>query len=103
VLLHPEGYPTQRGAAPVTLTSLQLARDGIGYVHIRGRVLNPNAFTVQNTTIVGALYSAAGEIVSVGSTVVLPPIPPNAWTTFDVSIQHVPYARYQLFAQAEPE
>jgi hypothetical protein len=103
VILHPEGRPTDRGAAPVTLSGVGRYTDAIGYVHLTGRVTNANPFAVENAVVVGVLVDGNGGFVSLGSTVVIGAIEPNASAPFDILIEYAPYTTYRLFAQAEPK
>jgi len=103
VILHPEGAPTSRGAALLTFTVAGRYQDAVGYVHITGRVSNPNPFAVKNVTVNGALLNAQGEIVSTGMTILVDSIAANGSATFDVAIKHVPYTNYRLYVQGEPQ
>jgi len=103
VMLHPEGYPTSRGAAPLTLSGLRSYRDGVGYVHLTGRVTNANPFAVKNVTVNGALLNAAGEIVSVGMSILIDNVTANGAATFDVAVPYTPYTNYKLYVQGEPQ
>lgn len=103
VILHPEGAPTSRGAAPLTFTVTGRYQDAVGYVHLSGRVNNANPFAVKNVTVNGALLNAQGEIVSTGMTILVDSIAANGSATFDVAIKYVPYANYRLYVQGEPQ
>lgn len=103
VMLHPEGAPTSRAAAPLTFTVTGRYQDAIGYVHLVGRVRNANPFAVKNVTVNGALLNAQGEIVSVGMTILVDSIAANGSATFDVAIKYAPYATYRLYVQGEPQ
>ncbi len=103
VVLHPEGRPTDRGRAPVTVSVTGHSRDSVGYVHITGWVKNDNPFTIKNTTVTGALLDAAGAVVSVDSVVVIEMIDPGQSAAFEVMIPYVSYSSYQVYAQAEPK
>lgn len=103
VILHPEGAPTSRGAAPLTFTVTSRYQDAVGYVHLTGRVRNLNAYAVKNVTLNGALLSAQGEIVSTGMTILVDSIAANGSATFDVAIKYVPYTNYRLYVQGEPQ
>jgi hypothetical protein len=70
-------------------------------VRITGTVTNGNPFTVRNANIAGTLTDAGGQIVSVGSTLVLGEIAPGASVSFDLRIAYEPYAYYQLYIQAQ--
>ncbi len=101
VMLHPEGAPTSRVAAPLTFTVTGRYQDAVGYVHITGRVRNPNAYAVKNVTVNGALLNAQGEIVATGMTILVDSVPANGSATFDVAIKYEPYANYRLYVQGE--
>jgi hypothetical protein len=103
VILHPEGAPTDRGAAPLSVSATGRYQDAVGYVHLTGWVRNPNAFAVKNVTVNGALLNAQGEIVSTGMAILVDSIAANGSTTFDVAIKYVPYATYRLYIQGEPQ
>jgi hypothetical protein len=103
VILHPEGAPTDRGAAPLSVSATGRYQDAVGYVHLTGWVRNPNAFAVKNVTVNGALLNAQGEIVSTGMAILVDSITANGSTTFDVAIKYVPYATYRLYIQGEPQ
>jgi hypothetical protein len=103
VILHPEGAPTDRAAAPLIPTATGRYQDAVGYVHLTGRVRNLNAFAVQNVTVNGALLNAQGEIVSTGLAILVDSIPANGSATFDVAIKYVPYANYRLYVHGEPQ
>ncbi|MFN2283780.1 MAG: FxLYD domain-containing protein [Anaerolineae bacterium] len=103
VILHPEGAPTDRGAAPLTVSATGRYQDAVGYVHLTGWVRNPNAYTVKNVTVNGALLNVQGEIVSTGMAVLVDSIAPTTSATFDVAIKYVPYANYRLYVQGEPQ
>jgi len=103
VILHPEGRPTERGRAPVTVSVTGHSRDSVGYVHLTGRITNDNPFTIRNTTVTGALLDAAGAIVSVDSVVVIEMVDPGQSAAFEVVIPYVSYSSYQVYAQAEPK
>ena len=103
VILHPEGAPTDRGAAPLTFAVTGRYQDAVGYVHLTGRVSNPNPFAAKNVTVNGALLNAQGEIVSTGMTILVDSIAANGSATFDVAIKYVPYTNYRLYVQGEPQ
>ncbi len=103
VILHPEGAPTDRSAAPLTVSTTGRYQDAVGYVHLTGRVRNPNAYAVKNVTVNGALLNAQGEIVSTGMTILVDSVAANGSATFDVIIKYVPYANYRLYVQGEPQ
>lgn len=103
VILHPEGAPTDRNAAPLTVSATGRYRDVVGYVHLTGWVRNSNAYAVKNVTVNGALLNAQGEIVSTGMAVLVDSIAPNSSATFDVAIKYVPYATYRIYVQGEPQ
>ncbi|MBN2391925.1 MAG: hypothetical protein JXR84_14450 [Anaerolineae bacterium] len=103
VILHPEGAPTDRGAAPLTVSATGRYQDAVGYVHLTGWVRNPNAYAVKNVTVNGALLNAQGEIVSTGMAILVDSIAANNSATFDVAIKYVPYATYCLYVQGEPQ
>jgi hypothetical protein len=102
VLLHPEGRPTKRESAPVALSGVRLAADGLDSVRITGRVTNENPFKVKNPIVMGVLADGSGQTVSLGYTyVIVEDIEPGASVSFDMRVQHRPYTRYQMHAQAE--
>ncbi|MGC9469568.1 MAG: hypothetical protein ACP5HS_13315 [Anaerolineae bacterium] len=102
VMLHPEGRPTdRRQPVPVELRKAGSTIDGIGYVHITGSVTNPNPVPVQDITINGVLLER-GEIVSIGTDLILGPIAPNASVPFEVLVRYAPYTQTQLYVQALP-
>ena len=103
VMLHPEGYPTSRGAAPLTFSVSGRYQDVVGYVHITGQVRNPNPFAVKNVTVTGALLNAQGEIVSTGMTILVDSVASNGAAAFDVTIKYTPYTNYRLYIQGEPQ
>lgn len=103
VILHPEGAPTSRGAAPLTFTVTGRYQDVVGYVHLTGRVRNANPYVVKNVTVNGALLNAQGEIVSTGMTILVDSIAANGAATFDVVVKYVPYANYRLYVHGEPQ
>lgn len=100
VMLHPEGYPTQRQPLPVEVRSTRSYRDSIGWVHITGSVYNPNPVAVRDVSIAGALLDQRGEIVNLGTDLLLEPLAPEQSATFDVLVRYVPYTQTQLFVQA---
>ena len=99
--LHPEGYPTDRPSSPVDVVSSGRYHDGVGFVHLTGRVGNPNPFPIKNATINGALLNARGEIVSLGTDLVLETLQPGDWAPFDVAVKSVPYTQTRLYVSAE--
>ncbi len=103
VMLHPEGAPTTRGAARLSVSVTGRYQDNVGYVHITGRVTNANAFAVKNVTVVGALLDGAGNIVNVGMTILVDSVAANASATFDLAIKYTSYANYRLYVQGEPQ
>jgi hypothetical protein len=99
--LHANGTPVvYRQPASLVLSGLSVFRDGIGNVRITGTATNGNAFTVRNPTIAVALIDADGDIVSVGSSIVLEEVAPGASVPFDVRVEYQPYAWYELYVQA---
>ncbi len=103
VMLHPEGAPTSRVAGPLTFTVTGRYQDAVGYVHITGRVRNPNAYAVKNITVNGALLNAQGEIVATGMTILVDSVAANGAAAFDVAIKYEPYANYRLYVQGEQQ
>jgi hypothetical protein len=100
--LHPDGRPTGRKSAPVVLSNLGLAYDGLESVRITGIATNSNEFKIKNVVVSGVLLDASDQIVSVGSAYVLEEdIEPGQWVRFDLRIQHERFYRYYLYAQAE--
>jgi hypothetical protein len=102
VMLHPEGYPTTRTTAQVNVSGVGRSVDGIGYVHITGNVTNPNPVPVHDVTISGVLLDQAGEIVSIGTDILIGALEAGATSRFDVVLRYAPYTQFQLFVQAEP-
>jgi hypothetical protein len=101
-VIHPDALATERESAPIELSGVRVVEDGTGYVRLGGTATNGNPFKVKNVTVVGVLMDARGEIVSMGSTYVIQEdIEPGGSVSFDVRIEKEPYARYQLYAQAE--
>ena len=71
-------------------------------VRITGLAANGNEFKIKNVVVAGVLRDASGEDVSVGSTFLLEEdIEPGSGVRFDLRIKYAPFARYQLYAQAE--
>lgn len=103
VMLHPEGYPTTRGSAPLTLSGLGRYQDSVGYVHLTGRVHNANPFAVKNVTVSGVLLNGTGEIVSLGMTILVDNVASNGSTTFDIAVKYTPYTNYRFYVQGEPQ
>lgn len=99
--LHPEGYPTERPSSPVDVISTGRYHDGVGFVHLTGRVTNPNPFPIKNVTVNGALLDARGEIVSLGTDLVLETLQPGESASFDVPVRGVPYTQTQLYVSGE--
>jgi LysM repeat protein len=100
--IHPDAAPTGRESALVALSDVRVVKDGTGYVQIRGTATNVNAFAVENVTVSGVLFDGSGQIVSVGSTYALQEsIKPGESLSFVVRVEEEPYAKYQLYAQAE--
>jgi hypothetical protein len=100
-LLGVTGRPVEnRQPAAVVLSGVGVSHDGIGNARISGALVNGNGFPVKDVTIAGTLIDTNGEIVSVGSTLVLDEIAPGASRAFDLRIEYKPYSRYQLYAQA---
>ncbi len=100
VMLHPDGHPTELRAIPAEVRSVSSYVDSIGWVHITGSVYNPNPVTFQDVSISGALLDRDGEIVSVGTGLVLDPIPSGETARFDVAIRYAPHVDYELYVQA---
>lgn len=101
-VLHPDGRATGRESAPVVLSSVGLYYDSADSIRITGIATNKNEFKIKNVTVAGVLIDASGQIVSLGSTYVLQEdITPDAWVRFELRIPRVPFARYQLYSQAE--
>jgi len=102
--LHPLGQPIQqfvwRQEASLVLSDVRISRDELGAVRIKGVATNENTFTVRNVTVAGTLLDSAGNIVSVGSTVVLGEVAPGGSVSFDLRLDYTPYADYTLYAQA---
>ena len=101
-LIHPDGTPTDRVSAPVELSNVRLADEGIGFYRISGTATNGNTFKVKNVTVSGVLLDVSGQIVSIGSTYVLQEdIAPGEAVRFEVRIEKEDYVDIQLYAQAE--
>ena len=100
-ILHPDGMPVEYSRpAPLVLTNVTVEDGWVGYVRIRGTATNENPFPVRDGIVSGILLDAARQIVSVGWTPILGEIAPGASMSFDLNIEQVPYAHYQLQAQA---
>jgi len=98
--LHPEGTPVEyRQPASLVVSGVNVSNDGIGNVRITGTATNENAFAVRDVNIAGTLLDAGGQIVSLGSTLVLGNIEPGASVAFDLRIEYKPYSQYELFVQ----
>jgi hypothetical protein len=99
--LHANGTPVvYRRPAPLEVGALSVFRDGIGNVRVTGMATNGNAFTVRDPKFAVALIDAGGDVVSVGSAIVIGEISPGASVQFDVRVEYQPYARYDLYVQA---
>ncbi|MGC9523592.1 MAG: hypothetical protein ACP5HG_17165 [Anaerolineae bacterium] len=100
VMLHPDGHPTELRAIPAEVRGVSSYVDDVGWVHITGSVYNPNPVAFQDVSISGALLDRDGEIVSVGTGLVLDPVPPEGTARFDVAVRYAPYVDYELYVQA---
>jgi hypothetical protein len=101
-LVHPDGAPTDRESAPVSLGGLNVTRDPSDYVRITGTATNTNPFAVKNVIVVGVLRDGNGQMVSLGSGYVLQEnIESGSAVPFDLRIPYTSYASYQFYAQAE--
>lgn len=100
VMLHPEGYATGRVPAPVEISGIGRYTDGVGYVHLTGTVRNPNPYAVENTTLSGVLLDG-GEIVSVGTDLIIEILPAGETTRFDIPVKGAAYTSVQVYAHAE--
>ena len=86
--LHPEGAPVAYSQpASLALSDLHVTNGGFGYVQIKGAATNTNPFTVRDAFIYGTLMDAAGQITSVGTTIVPGEIAPGANVAFDNRIE----------------
>jgi len=100
-VLHPDAEATERESLPVQLSDVQVANLGT-YLRISGTATNGNDLAIKNVTISGVLRDGNGQIVSIGSKYVLEEnIQPGDSVPFAVHIPAEPYARYELYAQAE--
>jgi hypothetical protein len=102
VLLHPEGYPTERQVIEPMVSGSNSYVDVVDYVHIHGAVRNPTAVTLRHAMVVAALLDSRGEIVSVGTRALVEPIAANGTVQFELILPYAPYNRFALYAQAEP-
>jgi hypothetical protein len=101
-LLHPDGRPTGTESTTVALSNLALSYDGAESVRITGIATNKDPFKIKDIVVAGVLRDAGDQIVSLGAAYVLQEdIEPNASVRFDLRIKRVPFARYQLYTQAE--
>ncbi|MFN2230045.1 MAG: hypothetical protein ACK2VA_09765, partial [Anaerolineae bacterium] len=101
-LVHPDGAPTDRESAPVSLGDVNVTRDPSDYVRITGIATNTNPFAVKNVIVVGVLRDGNGQMVSLGSGYVLQEnIESGSAVPFDLRIPYTSYASYQFYAQAE--
>jgi hypothetical protein len=99
-MLHPEGTPVEH-RYPVTLAVSGLdVTSVLGYVRITGTLTNQHAFPVRDASVAATLTNAAGQMVNAGSMLLPGDIEPGASKSFDLRIEHVPYANYQINAQA---
>ena len=99
--LHPDAAPVEyRQPAPLALSNVRVHNDNVGHVGITGTATNGNPFAVRDANIAGTLIDAHGQIASVGWTVVPGEVAPEASVSFDLRIEHAPYVRYELQAQA---
>jgi hypothetical protein len=99
--LHANGTPVvYRRPASLEVSGLSVFRDGVGNVRVKGMATNGNAFTVRDPKFAVVLIDADGDVVSVGSAIVLGEIAPGASVQFDVRVEYQPYARYELYVQA---
>ena len=69
-------------------------------MRIQCTATNENPFAVRNPSLAGVLIDADGDVVSVGSYMVLGELAPGASVSFDVRVEYQPYAAYRLYAQA---
>ena len=98
--LHPDGAPVEYSRPePLVLTSVIVDNSWVGYVRISGTATNRNPFPLRNGSVSGILLDGSRQIVSVGWTPILGDIAPGASKSFDLNIEQVPYAYYQLQAQ----
>jgi len=99
--LHPDAAPVEyRQPVSLDLSNVRARSDGVGHVRITGTATNENLFAVRDANIAGTLIDAAGKIASVGWTLVPGEIPPEASVDFDLRIEHAPYVRHEVQAQA---
>ena len=100
--VHPNGQPVgeYHQPAPLVLSGLAVSNLSIGYVNIAGTVTNSNAFTVKNVVVTAQLEDAGGRVLSVGSARVLMDMTPGTSERFVIYLEHEPYSRYELKAQA---
>jgi hypothetical protein len=99
--LHPDATPVEyRQPVPLELGNVRSRSDGLGHVRITGTATNGNPFAVRDANIAGTLIDAHGQIASVGWTVVPGEVAPEASVSFDLRIEHAPYVRYEVQAQA---
>lgn len=101
-LLYAEAAPTERESVPVVLSNVRTSQDLTDYVRIQGTATNTSDLAVKNVIVSGALVDASGQMVRVGSTLVLEEdISPGASVAFDLRIRKADFVDYQLYAQAE--
>ena len=104
VLVRPDGAPTHLEGAPMTVSEVRLAADGLISLRMTGTASNPNPFPVKEPNVGAVLLDEYGQIISVGYTIVdAEGLAPGASVPFDLRIKHRPYTSYQIYAQAERE
>jgi hypothetical protein len=102
VVLHPEGRPTERESAQVTLSQVQLIDDGLNSIRLTGVATNDNSFKIKNPIVMGVLIDRYGQLVSLGyQYVVAEDIEPGAAVRFELRVPRTSYASYRTYAQAE--
>ncbi|MDF1515094.1 MAG: FxLYD domain-containing protein [Anaerolineae bacterium] len=102
VILHVTGYDTPRTPLTPEYWGIRYYVDSIGYVHITGTVHNPYTIPAQHVTVVGSLVNSQGNIVNVGSTILLDPLEAGANETFEIIVKYMPFQTVGIVTQAEP-
>lgn len=101
-LIHPDAVVATREWVPVEVSGVRVVQDGTSFVRFTGTATNVGTVAAKNVAVAGTLLNASGQIVSVGSTLVVQEdIAPGESVKFDLRIEKQAYASYQLYAQAE--
>lgn len=102
VILHTTGYPSPRTPLAPEYWGVQYRIDNIGFVHITGIVRNQYTIPARHVTVVGSLVNAEGEIVNVGTTILLDAISPDGTATFEIILKYAPFRSISITTQGEP-